>query len=215
MSYISLDFDSYESKIGYKFNNCQLLKTALTHSSCANTHLESNERLEFLGDATLGILYCRFPQKTEGELSKLKGFIVSRHACKRVALQLGLDRYLRIGKGVNPIPDSLVSNVMEAVIGAIFIDGGFEAARSFVEDHFSEEIDAALNSGRIESKPSSKESDKSDEVFEDFKSLLQIETQRMFPGQKPSAWGKSKKEAEQRAAGNALRQIKGQTPLFQ
>jgi ribonuclease-3 len=248
MSYISLDFDSYESKIGYKFNNCQLLKTALTHSSCANTHLESNERLEFLGDATLGmvvanLLYCRFPQKTEGELSKLKGFIVSRHACKRVALQLGLDRYLRIGKGVNPIPDSLVSNVMEAVIGAIFIDGGFEAARSFVEDHFSEEIDAALNSGRIESKPSSKESDKSDEVFEDFKSLLQIETQRMFPGQKPiyiqlsqsgpehqksflvatevngkrysSAWGKSKKEAEQRAAGNALRQIKGQTPLFQ
>ena len=237
-----------EEKIGYIFKDRLLLKTALTHSSCANTHLESNERLEFLGDATLGmivanLLFCRFPQKTEGELSKLKGIIVSRHACKNVASRLGLDRFLRVGKGVTSIPDSLISNVTEAVIGAILIDGGVREARVFVENNFGNEIDAALRSLTEDGETAYERYSRSTDVFEDYKSLLQTETQRLFPNQKPiyiqlaqigpdhqksflvatevngkrykEAWGKSKKEAEQRAAGNALNQIQGRPPLFE
>lgn len=248
MSNVSSNVASCEEKIGYRFKNRQLLITALTHSSCANTHLESNERLEFLGDATLGMivanyLYRRFPEKTEGVLSKLKSVVVSRVACKRVALQIGLDHFLKTGKGLTRLPDSLVSNVIEAVIGAILLDGGIEAATSFVENHFQQEVDAALNTENIESERPDDQRSGSIEALEDFKSLLQIETQRLFPNQKPtyiqlaivgpdheksflvatevngkrykSAWGKSKKEAEQRAAGNALRQLYGHKPLFQ
>ena len=248
MDRASSDLALCEEKIGYKFKDCHLLKTALTHSSRANTHLESNERLEFLGDATLGmvvanLLFCRFPQKTEGELSKLKSVIVSRHACKNVAFRLGLDRFLRVGKGVTSIPDSLVSNVTEAVIGAVLIDGGFEEVRAFIENNFGNEIDAALYSPAENGKTPYERHSISADVFEDYKSLLQTETQRLFPDQKPmyvqlaqigpdhqksflvaaevngkrykEAWGKSKKEAEQRAAGNALYQIQGRPPLFE
>ena len=247
MSYASSDVAACEEKIGYRFKNRQLLVTALTHSSCANTHLESNERLEFLGDATLGMivasyLYRRFPEKTEGELSKLKSVVVSRLACRRVALQLGLDRFLKTGKGLTRLPNSLVSNVMEAVIGAILLDGGIETTTSFVESHFQQEVDDALNAESIEAERLDSPRSDAIEVLEDFKSLLQIETQRLFPNQKPayiqlavvgpdheksflvatevngkryqSAWGKSKKEAEQRAAGNALLQLKGHKPPF-
>ncbi len=248
MNPASSDLDFCEERIGYKFKNRQLLKTALTHSSCANTHIESNERLEFLGDATLGMivanfLFCRFPQKTEGELSKLKGVIVSRRACKNVAFRLGLDRFLRVGKGVTSIPDSLVSNVTEAIIGAILIDGGVKEARAFIENNFGNEIDAALLPRTEDKERSYERLSKSTGALEDYKSLLQTETQRLFPDQKPiyvqlaqigpdhqksflvatevngkrykEAWGKSKKEAEQRAAGNALYQIQGRPPLFE
>ena len=248
MSCASSDLASCEEKIGYRFKDRQLLTTALTHSSCANTHLESNERLEFLGDATLGMivasyLFRQFPEKTEGELSKLKSVVVSRLACKRVALQLGLDHFLKTGKGLTRLPDSLISNVMEAVIGAILLDGGIIATTSFVENHFQKEIETALNCENIDNEGSDNPRPDALEILEDFKSLLQIETQRMFPNQKPtyvqlaiagpdheksflvatevngkrykSAWGKSKKEAEQRAAGNALRQLNGHRPIFQ
>ena len=135
-----------EEKIGYRFGNQGLLRMALTHSSCANTHLESNERLEFLGDAALGfvvsnLLYSQFPQMQEGELSKIKSFVISRKTCQQVALRLELDRFLFTGKGIGSLPDSLIANVMEAVIGAIFLDGGYDEARVFVETNFQPEIE--------------------------------------------------------------------------
>ena len=237
-----------EERLGYKFKDRTLLKMALTHSSCANSRLESNERLEFLGDATLGmvvadVLYRQFPQKTEGELSIIKSIVVSRHACRNVAIRLGLDRFLKVGKSITTIPDSLTSNVTEAVIGAILIDGGMKEARSFIENNFNDEIDAAFDSDKVREETSHGLHSKPTDVFEDYKSLLQNETQRLFPCQKPAyiqlaqvgpahqksfliaaevngtrykdAWGKTKKEAEQRAAGNALYQMKGQPPPFQ
>lgn len=151
MKKLEPDLSECEHRIQYRFKNCELLKTALTHSSYANTHIESNERLEFLGDALLGLivsnmLYRQFPLMTEGDLSKLKAIIVSRKTCKKIALQLGLERFLFIGKGLTSIPNSLIANVMESVIGAIFLDGGFDTVRCFVENNFQKEIDFFSNS---------------------------------------------------------------------
>ncbi len=143
-----------EARIAYRFQNKKLLKQALTHSSCANAHLESNERLEFLGDAVLGqvvsiTLYRLLPLFTEGDLSRVKSAIVSRKTCRKIALKLGLEQFLQVGKGVGAVPDSLVSNVLEAVIGAILLDGGYESARRFVDLNFDEEILAFLGSKNV------------------------------------------------------------------
>ncbi len=246
MNYASPDLERCEEAIGYRFNNRSLLKTALTHSSCANTPLESYERLEFLGDATLGLvvsrlLYQRFPQKMEGELSQLKGLIVSRTMCHQIALTLKLDEFLQIGKSLVSLPDSLTSNAMESVIGAIFLDGGYEEARLFIEEKFHDAIDEAL---LIEEKQdeSLKGKDSSAAVLRNYKMDLQIKTQKESDKIQPTyvlqdergpshskrfkiavrigsttyqgAWGKSKKEAEQRAAGNALCQMAGEAPPF-
>ena len=147
MKNVSTNLIECESKIQYHFNNQSLLKQALTHSSCSNTHIESNERLEFLGDSTLGfvisdLLFKQFPLMAEGDLSKLKATIVSRKTCKKVATRLELNRFLFIGKGLTSIPDSLIANVMESVIGAIYLDGGYENVRSFIENNFQQEIDS-------------------------------------------------------------------------
>ena len=146
MNWIEQRVFDCEEALGYRFKDKTLLKQALTHSSCANTRLESNERLEFLGDATLGLvisnlLFHRFPHYAEGELSQLKSAIVSRKTCFNVGQKLGLDKCLFRGKGLEGAPDSLVSNAMESVIGAIFLDGGYEEARLFVEERFSQEIE--------------------------------------------------------------------------
>ncbi len=144
-----------EARIEYRFQNKNILKQALTHSSCANTHLDSNERLEFLGDAVLGqvvsiTLFRLLPLFSEGDLSRVKSVIVSRKTCRKIAVKLGLDRFLRVGKGVGTAPDSLVSNVLEAVIGAILIDGGYESAKRFVALNFEAEILAFLGSKNVE-----------------------------------------------------------------
>lgn len=241
------DLDRCEKRIGYRFSDRSLLKTALTHSSCANTHIDSNERLEFLGDATLGLvvsnlLFKLFPKKTEGELSQLKATIVSRRTCRHVATRLELNKYLQIGKGMTSIPDSLVANVMESVIGAIFIDGGFEEVRLFIEEIFKEEIDVALQTEAQNMGSVSDSEITPPKLSENYKTQLQTKTQRAASHLKPeyvsldetgpphdrnfkvaakvdnvqyqAAWGKSKKEAEQRAAGNALYQMRGLDPPF-
>jgi ribonuclease-3 len=209
--------------IGYQFSNRNLLAKAFTHSSAANNRRESNERLEFLGDSILSVVICqalfeRFKNSLEGELTRMKSMLVSRGTCARVAKQLGLQKYLHVGKGMiasGSLPDSLDASLLEAVIAAIYIDGGLEAARNFILRNFAPSIYEA----------------NTEDAQGNYKSLLQQYAQERFnvtpfyilldekgPDHNkcfesevvlakrhfPSAWGTNKKEAEQKAALNAL-----------
>ncbi len=139
-----------QEKINYKFTNPQLLQSALTHASGANKRVESNERLEFLGDSILGMVICdhlyhRHPTLLEGELTKIKSNVVSRRICAKVARRLGLDAYLILGRGMlkSDLPRSLLSDVYEAIIAAVFLDGGLAAVKSFIETSMQEELVSA------------------------------------------------------------------------
>ena len=136
--------DQLEQKIGYRFRK-KLLRQALTHSSYANEKklgkLGCNERLEFLGDAVLelissDVLYARFPQIPEGELTKKRASLVCEPSLAYCARQFGLPEYLLLGRGEDMtggrMRDSIVSDATEALLGAIYLDGGFERAREFV-----------------------------------------------------------------------------------
>lgn len=220
-----------QARIGYHFSDPRLLQMALTHASGAERRVDSNERLEFLGDAVLGMIVCellyrRFPQLTEGELTRLKSSIVSRAHCAELARQLGLEDLLIIGKGLagqRSLPNSLLAAVFEAITAAIYLDGGLEPARRFVEPLVAPRLEEFAR----------------DRIGENYKSALQQLCQKSF-GTTPvyllleefgpdhgklfkvcaqvgttryqAAWGKSKKEAEQRAACNALHQLKQLPP---
>ena len=137
-----------EEKIRYHFRNPKLMEKALTHSSYSNEHrlgrLENNERLEFLGDAVLEIvtsefLYRTYPQKPEGELTKLRASMVCEQTLAFCARALDLGSYLLLGKGEDLTGGreraSVTSDAMEAMIGAVYLDGGFANAKEFVH-HF-------------------------------------------------------------------------------
>ena len=137
--------DQLEQKIGYRFRNKKLLRQALTHSSYANEKklgkLGCNERLEFLGDAVLelissDVLYARFPQIPEGELTKKRASLVCEPSLAYCARQFGLPEYLLLGRGEDMtggrMRDSIVSDATEALLGAIYLDGGFEPAKAFI-----------------------------------------------------------------------------------
>ncbi len=139
------DIRKLMGKIGYEFNDVGLLKTAVTHTSYANEHrrenVKHNERLEFLGDAVLEVvsseyLYKLYPNKGEGELSTLRASMVCEPSLAICARDMGLPDYLLLGKGEELMrgreKDSITSDATEAVIGAIYLDGGFEAAKKFV-----------------------------------------------------------------------------------
>ena len=132
--------------IGYRFGEEGLLTQALTHSSCANEkHMKKgadNERLEFLGDAVLEIvssefLYHKYPQLAEGELTKLRASLVCEPTLAFCTGQIGLGDYLLLGKGEEQtggrLRKSILSDALEAVIGAIYLDGGFASAKEFIE----------------------------------------------------------------------------------
>lgn len=137
--------DELEQKIGYQFKNRDLLKHALIHSSYANEHhyekSRNNERLEFLGDAVLELsssefLYHMYPDKPEGELTKLRASLVCEATLSFCSKEIGLGTYLLLGKGEEQTGGrerpSIVSDAMEALIGAIYLDSGFSAAKEFV-----------------------------------------------------------------------------------
>jgi ribonuclease III len=215
--------DACQERIGYQFKNPELLRASMTHSSSADTRRDSNERLEFLGDAVLGLVIChdlyeRLPAAMEGELTKIKSAVVSRRVCARVAQNMRLGESLQCGQGVDlgdQMPRSLGACALEALIAAVYLDGGYEAARDFILRHVQGEIERAAQS----------------EHQYNFKSQLQQYAQREFGstpsyevldeqgpdhskcfeiavsiGRRhfPSAWGPSKKEAEQKAAWLAL-----------
>ncbi|MBR4864282.1 MAG: ribonuclease III [Oscillospiraceae bacterium] len=135
-----------EAAIGYRFKNITLLQNALTHSSYANEYwhnsLMSNERLEFLGDSILGMvvaehLYRNFPDRPEGELTRMRADMVCEQALAKVADRLGLGGHLLLGHGEEQgggrSRASILADAVESVIAAVFIDGGMEPAKHFVE----------------------------------------------------------------------------------
>lgn len=138
-------WESLESRIGYCFQNTELLRHALTHSSYANEHHlkreENNERLEFLGDAILEMISSEFlfvqnPQMPEGELTKLRASLVCEPTLAQCAKEMQLGFFLLLGKGEEATGgrerNSILSDAFEAVIGAIYLDGGFTNAKEFV-----------------------------------------------------------------------------------
>ena len=222
-----------QQRIGYRFQDASLLFSALTHASGAANRLASNERLEFLGDSVLGFTICEWLFKShsdylEGELTQIKSAVVSRRVCARVSRQLELEECLILGKGMQQaagVPKSLLSDVYEAVIAAIYLDGGFAAAREFILRTMAEELQHAVQGHSIGNHKSALQQLAQREhgvapVYRllkesgpDHSKVFQMSAEvknRKFT----AAWGRTKKEAEQRAAGNALAEIKGEHPHY-
>ena len=143
-----------QERIGYSFQNIILLEQAVSHSSYINEHRRirhtDNERLEFLGDAVLELttsdyLYHEYPQMPEGEMTKLRARLVCEHTLAMCARALSLPEHLLLGKGEELTGgrgrDSVVSDALEAVIGAIYLDGGFEKAKTFVRRFILNDIE--------------------------------------------------------------------------
>ena len=230
------DIEQIEEVIGYEFSDHKILKKAFVHSSAVENRKLSNERLEFLGDAILGMVVCedlfnRFQNYLEGDLTKIKSMIVSRRTCAKVLRNLELLEYLKLGKGMSDsraLTGSLSAGLFEAIIGAIYIDGGLEPAKAFILNAFDEILSQA----------------DSKQVHGNFKSVLQqyaqqklnttptyelldekgpdhnkcFEVEVVISGERfPSAWGTNKKQAEQEASHNALVKLgvmeKGQSEL--
>ena len=135
-----------EAAIGYRFRDIQLLRSAVTHSSYANERwhnsLLSNERLEFLGDAILGMtvakyLYQNFPDRPEGELTRMRADMVCEQTLAKVAAKIELGRHLMLGNGEEQgggrSRNSILADAVESVIAACFLDGGMEAAQQFID----------------------------------------------------------------------------------
>ena len=142
-----------ETAIGYRFRNIQLLHNALTHSSYANERwhnsLLSNERLEFLGDSVLGMLvaeylYKTFPDRPEGELTRMRADMVCEHTLATVANKIGLGEHLLLGHGEERLGgrsrESILADATESVIAACFLDGGIEAALGVVRQYILVEV---------------------------------------------------------------------------
>lgn len=223
-----------QEAIGYRFRQPEMLRASLTHASGANTRLASNERMEFLGDAVIGLvvveqLYLRFPDLQEGDMTKIKSVVVSRRTCARMSKHLNLGEYVFLGRGMyvnGTVPPNILADVFEALVAGIYLDGGMEAAKPFILRHLGPEIEEVAEGAS----------------GGNFKSVLQQSAQREFNAtpqyilldeQGPdhskcfkiaaqvgrhtyaAAWGSTKKEAEQRAAMNALAQINGDPIPFE
>ena len=212
-----------EKKLQYGFSNRTLLKKALTHSSASARKLDSNERLEFLGDSILGLVICqalyeRFPNYLEGDLTKIKSKLVSRKTCSLIAGLLDLDSVLNIGLGMQKsraLKGSIAAATLEAIIAAICLDGGFEKAKEFILRHFGPLINQADAAQHQENYKSLLQQyaqqnlnhsvtyeildEKGPDHNKCFESAVVIDRKRY-----PSAWGTTKKEAQQAAAYNAL-----------
>jgi ribonuclease-3 len=212
--------------LDYRFNDPALLNEAMTHASSAGDRLQSNERMEFLGDAILGYVVCEhlyhnYPDLLEGDLTKIKSAVVSRRVCAKISDATGLSSMLNLGKGMEGragVPHSVAAAVFEAVVAAIYLDGGIEPARQFILNHLQPYIEEAATSAHQQN----------------FKSVLQQYAQKALPntpayvllketgpdhakafevcvelGEKRynAAWASSKKEAEQKAALFALAEL--------
>jgi ribonuclease-3 len=222
-----------ESLLGYRFKNQTLLLRALTHRSFVNEHegegLQHNESMEFLGDAVLGFLisswiYQRFPDLTEGELSKIKAYLVSAASLLRLAGKIRLGDFLRLSRGEEKTGGrnkrAILVDTYEAILGAIYLDGGIEAASSFLDCQVGEFL-CGLDLRQL--------------TYGDFKSALQEQLHNLGrpepiyrvvneigPDHKKTfvvqvlvhdqvvaeATGKTKKEAQQEAARLALESLK-------
>jgi len=186
--------------------------------------------MEFLGDAILGAVVCeqlyhRFPDFLEGDLTKLKSVVVSRLTCAKISRQLGFADFLILGKGMTTSPDvpmSVLADVFESLVAAIYLDGGNDAAADFIKRHMTEEIELAAagetgNNFKSQLQQFAQREhgvtptyqlvdEKGPDHCKCFKISAQVGRQRF-----PAAWGRSKKESEQRAAHNAMSMLEGGT----
>ena len=218
-----------EEAIGYRFHNSSLAKQAMIHSSFTNEHnmdkLSCNERLEFLGDSVLEVvssdfLYRQYPNKPEGELTKMRASMVCEPTLALCARDIDLGSYLMLGKGEDATGgrnrDSVVSDAMEALIGAIYLDGGFANAKELIERFILTDVE-------------------NKQLFYDSKTILQEIVQREYGavlhyvmvseegpehdkqytmqamiGQQPGGigTGRTKKAAQQMAAYQTIRSLK-------
>ncbi len=218
--------NSLEKRLNYKFKNIDLLKNALVHSSYANEvrgSVHSNERLEFLGDSVLSIivsehLYNKFPNMPEGELTRMRASLVCEKSLCEFSRELGIGKYLNLGKGEDKNGgrerDSILADAFEAVLAAVYLDGGMDAAKAHIMNTVLRDIKHC-----------------EDDTFKDYKTTLQEVIQRnpeesvsyilvneSGPDHNKSftvevhlnsnvigkGTGKSKKQAEQMAAKQAL-----------
>ena len=152
-----LNFKTFEEAAGVQFNDLELLRQAFTHRSYLNEHRNEvgghNERLEFLGDAVLELvsthfLYTKFPGNAEGELTAYRAALVNATTCAEVATSLGMNDYLLLSRGeakdTGRARGVLLANAFEALIGAIYMDQGYDAARDFIAAHLLPKIDEII-----------------------------------------------------------------------
>ena len=210
----------FETRIGYHFRHRSLLQTALTHSSYANEHQNENaccyERLEFLGDSILGLtaadyLYHYRPDLPEGKMTRIRAELVCEESLYAVALTLGIGRLMRLGRGEENSDGrerpSVLADMVEAVIAAIYLDGGMAPAKEFIMTHVLNHAEETI-SQRVQSEPGS--TIRYEMVSADGPDHRKVFTYQVFVNGKAmgSGAGFSKKEAEQAAAGSALQQLR-------
>lgn len=222
------DFQTFAKKLGYSFNNINLLIEALTHRSYLNEHREytgsHNERLEFLGDAVLELattdfLFKKFPAKPEGELTSYRAALVNTVSLAESAQALGINDYLLLSKGeakdTGRARDVILADAFEAIIGAIYLDSGFASAEAFIAKNLYNKID-----GVIEKRSYQDAKSRFQEIAQEkrgltpnYETLSEVGpdhnkrfTVGVFIGSSEIARGEgqSKQEAEQSAAQNAL-----------
>jgi len=230
-----VDLTDFERRIDYAFQRRDLLTRAITHKSYSHEardgEVRHNETLEFLGDSVIGfvvgdLLFGQFPSLDEGALSKMKAYLVSATSLAEKARELGMGEVILLGVGEEKTggrkKDSLLANVFEALIAAVYLDGGIEAARKLLESSFRDDIEKI---------------DAEDLLFQDFKTALQelaqgkglplpeyVVVDEVGPDHDKKfivdvkigssfarGEGSSKKEAQQQAAKHALRE-NSQTP---
>lgn len=151
---MATDFNTFQEKLGLEFNEPDLLRQAFTHRSYLNEHRGEvkghNERLEFLGDAVLELiatrfLYEKFPAQTEGDLTAYRAALVNAVTCAEVAQELGMNDYLLLSRGeakdTGRARGILMANAFEALVGAIYLDQGYDAARDFIDTYLFPKID--------------------------------------------------------------------------
>ncbi len=217
------ELNTFQSKASIRFRKLDLLNQAFSHRSWANEQeipVANNERLEFLGDSVLGLVVAEYlheilPDRPEGDLARIKSFVVSEESLAEIALRIHVDTYVLIGKGEEQSrgreKKAILADAFEAIIGAWFLDSGFRAARKFVRQQLAPEIEKVLQ----------------DKHRKDYKTLLQEMVQKRYktyprykvdrktgPDHDKTFWvlvevegksygpgeGKNKKEAEQAAA---------------
>jgi ribonuclease-3 len=218
--------DRAQQITGYHFRDLDLLTAAVTHASLADNRLASNERLEFLGDAILGMIVCEelfvgHPEKLEGEMTKIKSVVVSRRTCAIIADELGLSELLRLGKGMADhveVPSSVRAGLFEAFVAALYLDGGLAVVRSFLIPCLQRHLQRAIRSENQDNYKSYLQQhaqkfmdatpryealdEKGPDHSKCFEVAVVINSKRF-----PSAWAPNKKEAEQRAALLALQEL--------
>lgn len=219
-----------EIKLEYSFKNSRLLLTALTHSSYANENrsegIESNERLEFLGDSVLGQvvaahLYLNCPKMPEGQMTRLRAELVCEHSLFKVSKELELGSYIRLGRGEEHTGgrsrESILADAVEAIIAAIYLDGGMEVAKAFIHKHLLDGVELGHFPSNSDCKTTLQEliqrkpnqtisyetvAERGPDHNKTFTVAVQLNGQEIGKGV-----GRTKKEAEQAAARTALEEL--------